>query len=352
MSAGARGFRYANEAVGVLVLLSLGLFLAAALQSARVQEWLDPGVLLRVVLPETGLLGLAVGADVEIVGTRAGQVSRIVIDPDQQFYAEVRLERDLITFVRRDSQVVIRKRFGVAGASYMEITRGSGEPLDWEYAVLEAVAERAPQETVGELLEELKSKLFPVIDDTQRTISALASLTENLQQPEGPLLSLLANLDALTGSLARGEGPVGALLTDQDMAQELRAMIERLNRDLEQVGPLLTELQASIANLAAIGDGVAEQTAALPAIMAQVQSLLGSVDAVLGDLRQATPELPQIARDASTATRSLPGLLLQTEQVALELEGLLAQLRGHWLLGGGRDAEPTQGRIPARELRP
>ncbi len=352
MSAGARGFRYANEAVGILVVVSLVLFIAAALQSGRVREWLDPGVLLRVLLPASGLQGLAEGAQVEVLGTRAGQVQSIVIDPEQQFYAEVRLDRDLIPFVRRDSKVIIRKQFGVAGASYMEITRGTGEPLDWEYAVLSASTEGAPQETVGELLEELRSRLYPVIDDSQRAISAVASLTEELQRPDGPLLGLLASLDTLTGSLARGEGPVGAILTDQAMAQNIREMMERLNRDLVRVGPLLGELQSTTSNLTAISGSIADQTQELPALSARVESVLNSVDSVLADLRQTTPELPKIARDASATTGTLPGLLLQTEQVALELEGLLSQLRGHWLLGGGGDAKPISGRIPARELRP
>jgi phospholipid/cholesterol/gamma-HCH transport system substrate-binding protein len=352
MRGGARGFRYANESVGVLVLVSVVLFVAAALQSGRVREWLDPGLLLRVVLPDSGLQGLADGADVEVLGTRAGQVDQIVIDPDQRFYAEVRLERDAMSFVRRDSKVVIRKRFGVAGASFLDISRGVAEPLDWDYAVLTAQAERAPQETVGELLEDLKIKLFPIIDDTQRTVSAVASLTESLREPQGPLLSVLANLDALTGSLARGEGPAGAVLTDEAMAGDLREIVERLNRDLVRVGPLLAELQTTIANLAVVTGGVADQTSELPALSARVQSVLGSVDAVLADLRKATPELPTIARNASATTESLPGLLLQTEQAALELEGLLTQLRGLWLLGGEGGSSRVEGRIPARELRP
>ena len=142
------------------------------------------------------------------------------------------------------------------------------------------------------------------------------------------------------------------MLTDQAMAQNVREMMERLNRDLVRVGPLLGELQSTTGNLTVISGSIADQMQDLPALSARVQSVLSSVDSVLADLRQMTPELPQIARDASATTSTLPGLLLQTEQVALELEGLLSQLRGHWLLGGGGDTGPASRRIPARELRP
>ncbi|MCU0766831.1 MAG: MlaD family protein [Gammaproteobacteria bacterium] len=292
-------YRYAHEAVGALVVLSLVIFFAAMSLSGRVREWMDPGATLRVVLPKDGLFGLAEGAEVEILGTKAGKVRRIVIDPERRMYADVRIERSMQPFVRRDSEAVIRKRFGVAGASYLEITRGQGEPTDWAFAVINAVAERAPTETVGELLEELRAKVFPVIDDVQRTVRAAASLIERLDRDDGPLVGTLANLEDVTGDVK-----------------------------------------------ATTGD--------LPALVQRTQSLLTSADRVMADLARTTPELPAIAKNASAATRNVPALLTQVQQTTLELERLLAQLRTHWLLGGGGGGavpEPT-GRLPAREARP
>ena len=55
----------------------------------------------------------------------------------------------MAVFVRSDSKATIRKTFGIAGDAYIEITRGFGQPLDWEYAVIEAVSDRKPTDTVG-----------------------------------------------------------------------------------------------------------------------------------------------------------------------------------------------------------
>src|SRR5687768_5517723 len=96
-------FRYASEATGLVVL-----------QAGVLHNWFRPSVVLRVILPAEGVGGLARGAAVDILGTRAGEVTRIVIDPTQQMHAEVRLEENMQVYVRRDSRAVIRKRFGVA----------------------------------------------------------------------------------------------------------------------------------------------------------------------------------------------------------------------------------------------
>lgn len=295
---GLARYRYANEAVGALVLISLAVFLVAMSLSGRVREWVDPGATLRVVLPKDGLFGLAEGAEVEILGTKAGKVRKIVIDPERRMHADVRIERSMQPFIRRDSEAVIRKRFGVAGASYLEITRGQGEPPDWEFAVINAVAERAPTETVGELLEELRAKVFPVIDDVQRTVRAAASLIERLDRDDGPLVGTLVNLERVTGD-------------------------------------------------------VKETTGDLPALVQRTQSLLSSADKVMADIARATPELPAIAKNASAGARNVPALLTQIQQATYELERLLAQLRTHWLLGGsGGTAPETSGRLPAQEARP
>ena len=182
---------WANEAVGALVLLALGLFFVAILQGGVLRQWFSPTETLRIVLPEQGLFGLAAGAPVEILGTKAGEVRRIVIDPGQSFYAEADIDDSMQTFVRRDSRAFIRKQFGIAGAAYLEITRGQGEPLDWDYAVVTAEVDRAPTENVGQLIEDLRAKVLPIIDKTDRAVTALAELAESLRAPDGDLVRCL-----------------------------------------------------------------------------------------------------------------------------------------------------------------
>ena len=228
-------FRYVNRWVGVFVLGTLLIFMLAVLGSGRVQKWFNPGARIKIILPEDGLFGLSEGADVEILGTKAGKVVTIVIDPEQKMYAAVDINPDMTVFVRQDSRAVIRKQFGVAGAAYLEISRGFGEPLDWDYAVLDATADRAPTETVGALIEEVRKKLFPVLEDTHEAIRTLKAVAQDLQNPEGNLQTLLAGLNTITTRIAGGEGAVGRLLAREDLADDLESMVATVNQ-LLQIG--------------------------------------------------------------------------------------------------------------------
>ena len=328
-------YRYANQLVGVFVLLTVLIFSVAFLFSGRVRQWIDPGARLKVILPSDGLFGLAEGAAVEILGTRAGEVRRIVIDPKQQMYADVQIQGNMKPFVRKDSTAVIRKRFGVAGDSYLHISRGFAAPLDWEFAVIPATADRAPTESVGEILNELRAKIFPMINDTQLAIRSLLAVVEDMRDPEGNLQQLLTNANTITGKISQGEGLLGRLLFEEKLVDDIESIVVELNKNLKRLGPIVDGLEVTVENVSLISDRVGEQTDNLPEITRNLKDVLASTQAVMKDLSRTTPQLPGIAESVGQAAGSVPVLLIQSQQVMDELEVLIKQLQSHWLLGGG-----------------
>lgn len=326
--------RYANELVGLFVILTVVVFLAALSQTGRLREWFDPGGNLRVILPAEGLFGLEAGASVEILGTNAGEVRSIVITPGQPIFADVHIRAAMLDFVRMDSTAVIHKKFGVAGDAYLEISRGTGEEIDWEFAVLEASADRAPTDTLSEVIAELRGRIIPAIDDAERGIAAVADLAVGLQDPEGSLQQLLTNLNEVTNRIERGEGAVGRLLVNATIVEELEAMLFQTNAAMAQLTPIMDELQGTARSVSSLSANFDRQARSLPDVTANVQAVLSTLEKVLKDLQRTTPELPRITRSVAESTETMPGLLLQTQATAAELEKLVRQLRSSWLVGG------------------
>lgn len=320
--------RQADELVGLLVVAALVAFLAAVLQAGVLRDWLNPMATLRVLLPDEGVGGLSVGAEMEVLGTRAGTVRRVVIEADQRMYAEVQVEDQARVFIRRDSTAVIRKRFGVAGAAYLDVTRGTGAPLDWDFAVIEATTERAPTETLGALFDELAGRIFPILDDAQRGIRAMASALEGME---------------------RGEGSIGRLIRDETLALRVEGIAGEAQAAVAQFAPLLESLGRIAQESEALVAGF--NTGGGPG--ARVDAILSDVQRLTRELGRAAPRIQPTARNAQEATANLPALLLQTQQTARELESLLTQLRGLWLLGGGGPpAAAPPLRPPTERLRP
>ena len=339
-------FRYTNETVGLFVLITLLIFVAGLIYSGQVRKWFNPGETLKVVLPDEGLFGLAQGSAVEILGTKAGEIKDIVINPDQKIHAIARIDSDMAVFVRSDSKATIRKTFGIAGDAYLEITRGSGELLDWEYAVITVKSDRKTSDTLAELIEELRAKVLPVVDDAHKAILMLTAVAKELQDPDKGVQQLLANLNSISDRIDRGEGAIGRLLTEDKLVRDLEALVARMSL-------IFDDLKKTIQNVSEFSKEFDVETGDIPEITRNLKRTLASMEMVMKDLSQTTPQLPQIVKNVGDTTDAVPVLVLQVQQVMVELERLIQQLQSHWLLGGG-SGQPSQtaARISPLEVNP
>ena len=219
--------------------------------------------------------------------------------------------------------------------------------------MIDASADRAPTDTIGDVLDEVRTKIFPVIDDTQKAINMLLTLVQELHAPEGNMQTLLGNLNSVSSKIARGEGVIGRLLSDEKMMNEFLALVNRLNQSMDRLDPLFDDLSTTVGNVTKITNRINRQSRDLPEITTNLKKLLVSVRAVMEDLSRSTPQLPRIAKNVSDATNNVPVLMLQTQQVLAELEQLIKQLQSHWLLGRKvGDEQPTNTRISPLEVRP
>ena len=339
-------FRYTNETVGLFVLITLLIFVAGLIYSGQVRKWFNPGETLKVVLPDEGLFGLAQGSAVEILGTKAGEIKDIVINPDQKIHAIARIDSDMAVFVRSDSKATIRKTFGIAGDAYLEITRGTAEPLDWEFAVITVKSDRKTSDTLAELIEELRTKILPVVDDAHKAILMFTAVAKELQDPDKGVQQLLANLNSISGKIDSGEGAIGRLLTEDTLVRNLETLVARM-------GPIFDDLEKTIQNVSEFSQEFDIETGDIPQITRDLKKTIASMELVMKDLSQTTPQLPQIVKNIGDTSNSVPILVLQVQQVMVELERLIQQLQSHWLFGGG-SSQPSQtaNRISPLEVSP
>jgi len=323
--------RHTDELVGLLVLLAGLALLAAMLEAGFVGRWFQPTSTLHIVLPATGGGGLISGADVEVLGTHAGSVQRIVINPNQAMYAIAQIDDQMRAMIPRDSKAVIRRRFGIAGAAYVDIERGSGGPMDWSYAVIDATTERAPTDDINALIDEARAKVFPILDDVGRATHSLATVMEHVEH---------------------GEGNVGRAMNDETLMRGAETAMAGANDAIKTLDQLLGRLDNAAADVGALVKSAGDGKTGVPALLRQTDQILASVRPTLRDLQSATSHAPAISRNIEETSQDLPTLLIQTQVTAEQLEKLLIQLRGNWLLGGGGSASPEPRRLAPTQARP
>mgnify|MGYP003362364528 CR=1 FL=1 len=302
--------RYADEWVGVLVLFSLLILFGAVLEAGVLRSWLTPAGRLRIVLPENGVGGLSVGDNLEVMGIHAGTIRRVRINPSGGMYAIAEIDPDIEPYIRRDSAAVIRRQFVVAGASYIDISRGTGDKLDWSYAVLNATNAPNPADTITQTFADIRARIMPVLDNAQH---------------------MMATMDATITDMHAGKGSIGRLMTNDELIRQAETTISTLNATISQ----LTPIEGQLAN-----------------VMKKADASMANVQKATGDLRNASPQLPGITKNLNDASQQLPVLLVQAQTTAHSLQQLVDQMRGMWLLGGHGTPAPTHGRLSPRKVQP
>ena len=67
------GLHQLDEIVGAVVLACIGVFIAVLINAGLLKDWFQPSFTLRILLPDEGVSGLAPGAEVQVLGTRAAR---------------------------------------------------------------------------------------------------------------------------------------------------------------------------------------------------------------------------------------------------------------------------------------
>jgi phospholipid/cholesterol/gamma-HCH transport system substrate-binding protein len=288
-------FRRVNEITGTFVLVVIAVLIAAVVWTGRSQRWFKSNVALRIILPEDGAAGIRQGSEVYFLGTLVGSVSDVIVDEKGRMEAEANIRRDFFRFVRADSSAVVKKKFGVAGDSFFEITRGEGKPLAEKNASI--VCNEQFQNALEAAVEQVRSEAILVLEKINGGLDTWTTLGTNLISTRQHLDQLAVRLERMVARVEAGEGTVGKLITDTALADEAQALLARANEAMSELRGVVTNLNVAVKNV-----------------------------------QDSTVRLPEITGAVADEAKALPGLVQQTQTSMRELERLIEAIQRHWLV--------------------
>jgi phospholipid/cholesterol/gamma-HCH transport system substrate-binding protein len=290
-------FRYVNEIVGGFVLLIATVLVAGVILAGLAQSWFEPKYQLRVKFPPEGSAGVKKGAEVVILGTPVGTVEEVLVEDDGSMEGILVIHGRFSRFIRMDSEAVLKKKFGVAGDAFVEITKGNGAPV--ENGVLPSPAKKDTEliETMQTLLDQVRSATLPLLEQIRKAAEEYTGLAADLRKPEGHVQQILLRLDELTTGLEKGQGTAGKLLKDPSTMDNVNKAIAAVNETI-----------------------------------ASVNDRLRQVEGILADVKNTSGKLPET--------------LLQTEDTLREAEVLIEGIQKHWLIRKYIEQTAPTERIP------
>jgi phospholipid/cholesterol/gamma-HCH transport system substrate-binding protein len=286
--------------VGIFVVASLAALLVMVLIVAQQEGLFYEYVTYRTIFKNVS--GLKTGSEVHLAGVTVGNVLNTAINPDGNIVVTFQVQKKYSDRIRGDSRSTIGF-MGLLGDKSLDLTAGSlsEAPIPPEGLV-----------TAVEPLDitQLLARAAPSLEDLQKVISNLVSLTDALAEPGSDTKKILAEVRDIVSKINAGKGSMGKLVNDPglyrdtaDAMAQVRKFVDGLEKGKGLVGTLLND--------PAFRDQAVKT-------MAELQGTFANLNKTTADLKAAAVRLPDIAKKLDSfvanldkAGKGLPGLVTE-----------------------------------------
>lgn len=341
-------YRFANQVVGVFVILALALTVALIVLMGANQRWFKKNYVYHSTF--TTASDVSVGLDITFRGFTIGEVTAITLQEDNNVDVEFYIQEEYIDKVNADSIIQL-----------------VSSPLGGGQIIFHQGREATDPPPEGSLIPTYDSKTGLRLREENRVIVLRSS--DAIAQALGQIDPILANVDLVLGNLAmltgelnaafQGEatGPVAGIITSAEGAvAQLEQTVVRVNRVIDsttgQIDTLLAEVQGITANLQKTSDALADPTGLVPTLLDpkgsiatilnddnqlfdQIVGIIGNLETSIESLQGSIAEVEQFTGYLNTAQPQISGLLEEGRQTLDSSQDVIESLRNNPLLRGG-----------------
>jgi phospholipid/cholesterol/gamma-HCH transport system substrate-binding protein len=273
----AVNYTVGEKLTGLILLFCFGLMAAGTILVGAGREWLAD-YSRYFVLYQAGYSMLP-GVKVKFLGLDIGRVTGLELTENNRIRVSLAILSEYSSRVRGDSRAEIKSPT-LFGSEYVEIVAGSqsSQPIPPGGQI----PGKDPK-TIDDILNALR--LEEKLAQFEGILKNIAALTDDLRDPNGPVLGSMENLRQITERVSQGQGTLGGLVAKDEAYQEILGLLGQLK-----------EVSASI-------------NASASALHRDLPDLTRRLDSILQNLEAGSRSIPELARGAREGIRDVNQVL-------------------------------------------
>jgi phospholipid/cholesterol/gamma-HCH transport system substrate-binding protein len=306
--------------VGIFVVASLAALLVMVVIVAQQEGLFQEYVKYRAIFKNVS--GLKTGSEVHLAGVTVGNVLNTSINPDGNIVVTFQVIKQYSDRIRQDSTATIGF-MGLLGEKSLDLTPGSlsKPPIPPEGIV-------ASTEPLDITL--LLAQAAPSLQDLQKVLNNLVSLTQGMSEPGSDFSHIMKDLRDIVAKVNQGKGSLGMFINDTAFYRETTQTITAAKK-------ILTDFDQSI--FGALNVKSPQFKLQVQKTAENFQTTIAKASQTSGSLQEAAARLPNILlkldsilTNLDKAGKILPGLVIQGETALGDLDTTTKALQKSWLL--------------------
>jgi len=307
--------------VGFFVVASLAALLAMVVIVAQQEGLFQEYVTYRTIFKNVS--GLKAGSEVHLAGVTVGNVHTTAINAEGNIVITFRVLKKNSDRIREDSRSTIGF-MGLLGDKSLDLTSGS---LSKAQIPPEGLVTAVEPLDITQLL----ARAAPTLEDLQKIINNLVSLTDDMVEPGSDSRKILSELRDIVSKINVGKGSMGKLVNDPALyrdAADAMAQVRKFVGDLEKGKGLF----GTLLNDQAFKDQAVKT-------MAELQGTFANLNKTTADLKEAAGRLPDMAKKLESfvanldrAGKGLPGLVTEGQTLFGDADQAARAAKQSWPL--------------------
>ena len=248
--------------------------------------------------------GLSPGVKVKFLRTDVGLVTRLELTENNKVKVHMSILSEYAARIKSDSIATVASPTFI-GSEYIDIIPGSQftSPVP-KGGQIPAMERKSLEDYIRDL------RLDVLLASVEAIMNNVASLTNQLQDHNGPFVGTLSDVRKITASVADGEGTLGKLLSSDVSFEKLDAILSDIRATTDNVakvsGSLGGSLPSILGRVNTITMQVEEATRTLPRTSRRVDGVLRSTDQILDSVKRNILIRGNITPEPEPETKTYP----------------------------------------------
>jgi ABC-type transporter Mla subunit MlaD len=337
--------RYTNQIVGAFMILVLLFVIILLVVLLRAGDFLVEQEIYWIQVPQEEVGDLHTGAEVMILGERAGAVEDIrYVDNTDQVRVELSIDPELSDQIFEDSFVRLERKFGL-GTPMLVIRRGgpgqqppvplaSGNRLGNFQGESDRVDQMSQElESVSESIRLIQQQLNPTLTDISSATDRFTGSLDNSVDPAFERIEQASESLYETSEAIRPE-TLETLQTVRTATENLEQRIETLTEKVETL--VENDMRDTLVEVRESTDDVSEAAKSVGQTSADVNKDIANTLVTLRDaaeqVQQLAIETRELVRVVRKEANDLPGTTARVNDTVSDTQDLVGEIRSHWLL--------------------
>ncbi|WP_442794258.1 MlaD family protein [Pelobium manganitolerans] len=279
--------------VGVFLFLGIVIFLLGVFTLGGQRKTFVKSFIVEVVFDD--IQGLKVGNNVWFSGVKVGTIKKISFYGTSQVKVTLSIEEEAHKYIHKDAKASISSD-GLIGNKIVVIDGGSPK--------------------------------FPFVEDgdqlaVNKTLST-DDIMKTLQVNNKNLVDITGDFKVLARSLVDGKGTMGALLTDEQLANNFKTIVQNLEKTTASTNRMASQLNAFSVKLNTKG-GLADQLLTDTAVFERFKSAVTELQKTTTYAATLTQNLNEVTTQLNQ-TDNAAGLLLNDKKTADQIRSIMNNL--------------------------